>query len=42
MEKKKARGMFYGLVITDCSMPRMTGYELSTKIRSYHYLNKFA
>ena len=32
----KQEGKRYGLVITDCSMPRMNGYELSTNIRKFH------
>ena len=30
----------YGLVITDCSMPFMDGYQLATMIRSFYFLQK--
>ena len=36
VEQLKQQGKHYGIIITDCSMPGMNGYEVAKKIRQYH------
>ena len=40
VQEMKQQGKQYGLVITDCSMPGMNGYELSSKIRKFYQQSK--
>ena len=40
MERIKHQGKHYGLIITDCSMPSLNGYDLTTKVRKFHFTHK--
>ena len=40
VEKHKDKGIIFGLIFMDCSMPIMNGYDSSSAIRRYYNKKK--